>query len=293
MATIPNTTPTPTLNQAMSRKKANPLPALLLGVGLLAALGFAILGYLESQKTEPVVVLVRDVPFGQRITAEDVGLVELPLHRPVQVAGLTREGAVVGQYAARNLAVNDLAQPSMLMAAPPTQPVYPNGEQLTPNMVPMPFSVAALGPVSYRDLVNLGYSDPSGDPALCDATQQALASDRPTTLPTGGDPAAYRPYACRMLSAVRVLWIDGKTAYLELTPYQAQAIWALQAAGLQLWGERYGVTSDPLPAFDRLDAGQLRVDALLAPVEPPQPRAEDAEADAAIPGAGTSIPGER
>jgi hypothetical protein len=150
--------------------------------------------------------------------------------------------------------------------------------------------VAALGPVSYRDLVNIGYSDPSGDPTLCDATQQALASERPSALPTGGDTAAYRPYACRLLSSVRVLWIDGGVAYLELSPYQAQAIWALQAAGLQLWGERYGVTSDPLPAFDRLDAGQLRVDALLAPVEPPQPRVDELE-DPAIPGADTSIPG--
>jgi hypothetical protein len=286
MATIaPNT---PTLNQAMTKKKANPLPAILLGVGLLAAIGFAILGYLESQKTEQVVVLVRDVPYGQRISAEDVGLVELPLHRPVQLAGLTRDGAVVGQYAARNLAANDLAQPTMLMAEPPTQPVYPNGEQLTANMVPMPFSVAALGPVGHRDLVNIGYSDPSGDPALCDETRQALANERPSTLTAVGDAAvAYRPYACRLLSSVRVLWIDGGVAYLELTPYQAQAIWALQAAGLQLWGERYGVTSDPLPAFDRLDAGQLSVDALLAPVPTPLPRE-----DLAVPGTSTTIPGD-
>lgn len=289
MATISPTTPT--LGQALTRKKANPLPALLLALGLIVAVGFAVLGYLESQRTEQVVIFTRDVPFGQQIVGEDLGTIELPLHRPTQLAGLGDSAAVVGQYAARNLGANDLAQPAMLLAEPPTQPVYPNGEQLGVNMVPVPFSVAALGPVSYRDRVNLGFSDPSGDPALCDAALDAAAGERPTPLRSAAASApGLRPYACRFLSYVRVLWIDGGVAYLELTPYQAQAIWAMQAAGVQLWGERYGVTSDPLTAFDRLDFGQVNTEELLAPAPTPLPR-EDARIPPAIPGANAPIPG--
>ena len=289
-ATIPNT---PTLAQAMTRKRSNPLPALLLGAGLLAAVAFAMLGYLESQKTERVVVLARDVPYGRQLTAEDVVTVELPLHRPAQLAGVGDPATVVGQYAARNLGANDLAQPGMLMAAPPTQPVYPNGQQLAVNMVPVPFSVAALGPLSDRDRVNLGFSDPTVDPALCDAAKTAAASAAPTSpSPAGEGGPALRPYACRLLSSARVLWIDGGVAYLELTPYQAQAVWAMQAAGVQLWGERYGLASDPLPAFERLDFGQVNGEALLAPAPTPPPRT-DPLVPPQIPGANAPLPGSR
>jgi hypothetical protein len=282
---------TPTLGQALTRKKANPLPALLLALGVIVALGFAALGYLESQRTEMVVVLTRDIAYGQQISAEDVGTVALPLHRPAQLAGISAPAAVVGQYAARNLGANDMAQPAMLMPAPPTQPVYPNGEQLGVNMVPVPFSVAALGPVTDRDRVNLGFSDATGDPALCDAAKTAAAGARPTPLsPAVAEASALRPYACRLLSSVRVLWIDGGVAYLELTPYQAQAVWAMQAAGVQLWGERYGLASDPLPAFDRLDFGQVNEEELLAPAPTPLPRANPLELPA-IPGANSPLPG--
>ncbi|NTU80087.1 MAG: flagellar biosynthesis protein FlgA [Chloroflexales bacterium] len=288
MATTPST---PTLGQALTRKRANPLPALLLAVGLIATVGFAILGYLESQRTEALVVLTRDIPYGQQIAAEDVSTVELPLHRPAQLAGLSDPAAVVGQYAARSLGVNDLAQPGMLMPAPPTQPVYPNGEQLGVNMVPVPFSVAALGPVSHHDRVNLGFTDATGDPALCDAAMSAAAGAEPTPQsPSSASGPALRPYACRLISSVRVLWIDGGVAYLEMTPYQAQAIWAVQAAGVQLWGERYGITSDPLPAFDRLDLGQVNSEELLAPAPTPMPR-EDPLEPPCIPGANGPIPG--
>ncbi|HMQ30878.1 MAG TPA: SAF domain-containing protein [Chloroflexaceae bacterium] len=282
---------TPTLGQALARKKANPLPALLLALGVIAAVAFAALGYLESQRTEAVVLLARDVPYGQQIVAEDVVTVALPLHRPTQLIGIADPAAVVGRYAARNLGADDLLHPAMLMAAPPAQPVYPNGEELGVNMVPAPFSVAALGPVTYRDRVNIGFSDPTGDPALCDAARGAAASKAPTRLtPQTPGGQALRPYACRFLSHVRVLWVDGGVAHLELTPYQAQSLWAMQAAGVQLWGERYGVASDPLPAFDRLDFGQVNTEELLAPAPAPLPR-EDALTPPAIPGANAPLPG--
>jgi hypothetical protein len=89
---------------------------------------------------------------------------------------------------------------------------------------------------------------------------------------------------------VRVLYVDeaAGVAYLELTPYQAHTVRALQAAGLDLWGERFGAGSDQLPALDRLDIGQVNSAELTAPAAPP---AEGAE-PSAIPGAGTAIPGD-
>jgi hypothetical protein len=273
------TAPVVPLGQALARKQRNPLPVVLLAVGLVAALALATLGFLESRQTEALLVLARDVPYGQQITPEDLGMVELSLHRPAQLAGVTSREAAVGQYAARSLATNDLLQPTMLMAAPPGQPVYPNGEQLAPNMVPLPFATTTIGPLSVHDRVNLGFNDPSGAPDLCRQAQRA-ASGTPSLAPSAGAAQA-RPYACRLLSAVRVLYVDAAAgvAYLELTPYQAHTIWALQAAGLSLWGERYGAASDPLPELDRLDIGQVSPGELEAPVN-------------GIPGTGGAIPGE-
>ncbi|MFV9503357.1 MAG: SAF domain-containing protein [Oscillochloridaceae bacterium umkhey_bin13] len=291
-AATPNPTTSPTLGQALSRKKTNPVPMILLVVGLLGAIALAILGYLESQRTEQVVILTRPVAYGQRITAEDVGVVEVALHRPVQLAGITNQNAVVGKYAARNLGVNDLAQPGMLMNEPPLQPVYPNGEELAVNMVPMPFSVATLGPVTARDRVNIGFT--ANDPELCDPSRTAaVTTAQPGQITDPATVAQTRPFACRLVSYARILWVDGNTAYLELTPYQAQSLWALQAAGVPMWGERYGVASDPLPAVERLDAGQVNVSDLLAPAPTPLPR-EDPLVAPQIPGANAApVPGSR
>lgn len=286
-ATVPNTP----LSQALARKRANPLPTILLAVGLLAAIGFAVLGYLESRRTERVVILARDVPFGQQITADDLGVIELPLHRPIQLQGIAVESTIVGQYAARDLGANDVVQPTMLLAAPPDQPVYPNGQQLTANMVPLPFSTGTIGPITFRDKVNIGFNDPTGDPLVCDAARSAAAGRTPTMVTPANSPAQPRAFACRLLSSVRVLYVDEAAglAYLELTPYQSHTVWALQAAGLQLWGERYGSTSDPLTFLSRLDAGQVNSAELTAPVSPPQPR--ENPTDANLPGADYALPG--
>jgi hypothetical protein len=295
----------PSLGQALARKKANPLPAMLLAAGLITAVAFAILGYLESQKTEKVAILTRDVAFGHVINAEDVGLIEVPLHRPKQLAGIPSADAIVGKYAARTLGANDLLQPAMLMAEPPTQPVYPNGEQLADNMVPVPFSVATIGPVTYHDRVNIGFSDSTGSPDLCDSAKKAADGKEPTAITIGAGINQLRPYACRLLSYVRVLFVDEDSgvAYLEMTPYQAQTIWALQATSLQLWGERYGVASDTLPTLTRLDIGQVNAGSLLEPVPTAQPRPEvtgegediggDAGGTSTIPGGAGTLPGSR
>ncbi len=285
-ATAPNTP----LSQALARKRVNPLPTILLAVGLLAAIGFAVLGYLESRRTERVVILARDVPFGHQITADDVSAIELPLHRPIQLQGIADAGAIIGQYAARDLGANDVVQPAMLLATPPDQPVYPNGQQLTANMVPLPFSTSTIGPISFRDKVNIGFNDPTGDPIVCDTARSAAAGRSPTVVTPANSPAQPRAYACRLLSSVRVLYVDETAglAYLELTPYQSHTVWALQAAGLQLWGERYGNTSDPLAFLNRLDAGQVNSTELTAPVPTPEAQPDGLTS---LPGANYALPG--
>lgn len=289
MAAIP-TNPSAPLSQALARRRQSPLPAILLGLGLLAAVGFALLGYLESRRTERVVVFVRDLPYGAQIRAEDLGTIELPLHRPAQLAGLADPAAVIGRYAARDLGADELARPAALMAEPPGQPVYPNGEELATNMVPLPFSTATIGPISFRDRVNIGFSDRSGSPDLCDEARGAAAGREPTLAIVTSAPAQPRPFACRLLSDVRVLYVDEAQglAYLELSPYQAHTVWAVQAAGVELWGERYGAGSDPLPSLDRLDIGQVNAEELAAPAAAPEAAAPGA---ASIPGANAAIPG--
>ncbi len=277
-----------TLDKAMSSKKANPLPVVLVALFAVLALGAGVYGYLESRRTERIVVAVADIPYGTRISAEHLGTIEVPLYRPEQIAGLSNPTSIIGQYAARDMGANDVVNPTMLMREPPDQPVYPNGAELTANHVPIPFSTGTIGPISDRDRINIGFTDPNGDPQLCDDAR-AAAQGEPTRLQTmQGE--TYRPYACRFLSDVRVLYVEGGTAYLELSPFQAQAVWAIQAAGLQLWGERYGASSDELPPLTRLDIGQVDVASLTAPVPTPLPQDDLLEAESAIPGEG-NIPG--
>lgn len=270
MATLnPGTAP---LGQALSRKRSSPLPATLLGLGLIIAVAFAALGYLESRRTEPVVILARDVPYGHLITAEDLTTVALPLHRPAQLAGIADPAAVLGRYAARDLPADAVVQAAMLLAQPLDQPVYPNGRAVSANMVPMPFATSSIGPLSDHDRVNIGFSDPAGDQDLCDSARSAAAGASPTVASPAGPLARTRPFACRLVGSVPVLYVDAAAgvAYLELTPYQAQSVRAVQAAGLELWGERYGAGSVTLPSLERLDIGQLTTPELDAPVSSPE-----------------------
>ena len=259
MASSPTSLNQP-LSQALNPKKSNLLPALLLVLGLIIALSAAAYGYLESRRTEAVLIAVRDVPFGQQITADDLGTIELPLHRPTQVTGISNPALVIGKWAGRQIGQSDLLQPSMLMDAAPDQPVYPSGQKLDKDTVPVPFSTATIGPLTFHDLVNIGYNVTSGDPQLCLSNGGTVQITAPASAPISADDQAQpRPFACRLLQRVKVLYVDdGKgIAYLQLTPYQSHVIWALQAAGVSMWGERYGASSDELPAMDRLDAAQV------------------------------------
>lgn len=273
-----------TIGTALTKKKNTMLVPLLAGLCAMLAVAAGVYGYLESRRTERIVIAVKSLRFGQQVTADDLGTIEVPLYRPQQLAGMTSPAAIIGHYAAREIGVNDIVQSTMLMPDPPDQPTYPNGEHLTANMIPLPFSTGTIGPLTFRDRVNLGFTDPSGDPALCDQARAATAGATPTRL-EAAQGSQLRPYACRFLSDLRVLYVDGGVAYLELTPYQAQTVWAIQAAGLALWGERYGASSDPLPPLERLDIGQVNLDALTRPVAPtPENLPETIPGSTAIPG---------
>ena len=91
------------LGQVLTPKKSNLVPALLLILGLIIAVSAATYGYIESRRTEQVIIAVRSVPFGQQITADDLGTIELPLHRPAQLAGIGNPDLVVGKWAAREI----------------------------------------------------------------------------------------------------------------------------------------------------------------------------------------------
>ncbi|GIV96994.1 MAG: flagellar protein FlgA [Herpetosiphonaceae bacterium] len=272
-------------SQALTPKKSNKLPIILLVFGIVVALGAATYGYLQQARVETVVIAVRPIPFGKHITADDLGTIEVPYHRPVQLAGISDPSAVIGRWAAREIGSNDLIEPGDLLQMPPDRPVYPNGRQLGTDMVALPFATTTIGPLTDRDVVNLGFNDPSGDPALCQRLGGATEAPAVTEVT-----AQRRPYACRFLSKVPVLYIDGNIAYLEVTPYQAHAVWSLQAAGLQLWGERYGATSDPLAALSRMDAAQIQESVLTAPTETLKLQGE-IFAPAGLPGSSGTIPG--
>lgn len=293
------------LSSALTPKKSQVAPMILLIVGLSIAVGAAAYGYIESRRTERVVIAVRDVPFGRQIVADDLALIELPLHRPLQLAGVGNPATVIGSYATRQIGPNDLIQPSMLSAAPPAEPVYPNGRKLERNMVPVPFALAAVGPISDRDQINIGFL--STDPTLCDREAAdvpagtALSAPAPVAVANGSDaaPQFARAYACRLMSGVPILYIEygegGGIAYLEMTPTQAHALRAVQAAGATLWGERYGATSEPLLYMDRLDAAQVILPDLTQPVTTTiriEPQRVIVPGEVAnVPGAASPIPG--
>lgn len=281
------------LSSALTPKKSQVVPALLLVIGIAASLAATAYGYIESRRTERVVIAARDVHYGQQITADDLAVIELPLHRPVQMTGITDPGAVIGQYATRQIGVNDLLQASMLSPNLPDEPVYPNGRKLERNMVPAPFALTGVGPVTDRDRLNIGFI--ANDPSLCDRTRADVSPGTvlnvPTTLLVVQEGA--RAYACRWMSGIPILYIEDDVAYLEMTPAQAHALRALQAANVALWAERYGATSDPLQYMDRLDAAQVILPDLTRPVTETlrlEPQIVS-DARAPIPGATAPIPG--
>jgi hypothetical protein len=258
----------PPVSQVLTPKRSQTLSIVVLILGILVALGAAGYGYYEQRRTERVLIAVRPLRYGQQIVAEDLGTIELPLHRPPQLAGLTDPQQVIGKWASGDVRPNDLLQPSMLLDRAPDRPVYPSGEALTPGLVALPFSTRTIGPLTAQDSVNIGYNDASGDPSRC--RDQGGTVQGPQPDPVLAAAGQGQPYACRLLSGVNVLYVDSakEVAYLELPPSAAQAIWAIQAAGLPLWGERYASSAPPLPPLQRLDPSQIEPSLLQLPLAP-------------------------
>jgi hypothetical protein len=237
----------------------------VLVIGIIVLFAAGVYGYIESRRVEPVIIAARDIPYGRQISPDDLSVIEMPYYRPEPLRGFTDPGEVVGKYAARTMRANDLLNATMISDIPPDTPVYPNGRQLLPNMVPVPFSLENVGPINDSDLLNIGFI--ADDPVLCDRARAdvqlgVVLPPPPPLVVTDSSPG----YACRLMSAVEILFIDGSVAYLHLTPAQSLTLRALQARGVQFWAERYGAASNPLLYMERLDASQVVLPELTRPV---------------------------
>lgn len=229
----------------------------LLVIGILVALLAATYGWTQRSAQEPVVLAARDIPMGRLISIDDLKIIELQVYRSVDVAGFQNTGLVAGQWAGRNIFAGDIVQPASLSAAAPDVPIYPNGRSLEKNMVAVPFAIQSLGPITERDVINIGIS--SRDIDVCPSLPEQAV------LPDSEDSS----YACRIMERIPILYIDPETttAYLAMTPYQAQALQAVQVAGVVVWAERYGTTSDGLSIMTRLDATSIDP-GLMRPAQP-------------------------
>lgn len=269
----------------------------LIGLGVVLFLVASAWLYWESRRFEPVVVAVRDIVAGQQITAQDLGIVDMPRDRPDAVRGFGDPSAVIGNYAEVTILANTVIVPRMVRANPPTEITYPNGRALPPNMVGVPIDVSTLGPVTDRDALNIGFI--SDQPSYCErALASSINPDAPppvvSTLPVV--PAVGQPspesgempvvqqgstepprYACRWASSLSILYIDPdrSLAYVAMTPAQSLAYQALRATGAEVWFERYSLASQPLQYLDRRYLQQVSLGELTDPVETtlrPEPR---------------------
>lgn len=277
----------------------------LIGLGVVLFLVASAWLYWESRRFEPVVVAVRDVAAGQQLTAQDLGIVDMPRDRPDAVRGFSDPSAVIGNYAEVTILANTVIVPRMVRANPPTEITYPNGRALPPNMVGVPIDVSSLGPITDRDALNIGFI--SDQPSYCERAMASsinpdapppvvsalppVAPALPPVAPAEGQPSpesGWMPvvqqgsvepprYACRWASSLSILYIDPDRtlAYVAMTPAQSLAYQALRATGAEVWFERYSLASQPLQYLDRRYLQQVSLSELTDPVETtlrPEPR---------------------
>lgn len=96
---------------------------LLLGVALsAAAIGGNLLAYTSIDRRTPVLQVVRDVPAGSIIVAEDLRSVDVALDATVRAVAADRLGAVVGQHAKVRLVAGQLVAVETLQAQPLVSP---------------------------------------------------------------------------------------------------------------------------------------------------------------------------
>ncbi|MBU6332804.1 MAG: flagellar biosynthesis protein FlgA [Chloroflexi bacterium] len=201
--------------------------------GIIIAVAAAIAGYRESLRSETVLVAARAIARGVMIDAADLRPITLPTYRPEAVRGIGDPMHIIGRYAQRDIAVDELFRSSMIVARAPEQPAYAGGIVLQPGYVPFPFPRTTIGPLSAGDRVNIGFTARDGQP--CGEAAPPVGT----------------PFACRLLNGLVVLEIADDIVYVAMTPYQAQAAWALDAAAVTWWGERTGPLDlhQPLPVY--------------------------------------------
>ncbi|WP_308014176.1 SAF domain-containing protein [Streptantibioticus parmotrematis] len=106
--------------------------ALIAGGGLAGALLYAASGHRSS-----VVVVVKDVPVGGQITADDLGQASIALDPRVKAVSASKERVLVGQRAAVDLKAGSLLSPSQVtrqsLMGPSQQLV---GVSLKPSQLP-------------------------------------------------------------------------------------------------------------------------------------------------------------
>ncbi len=248
---------------------------LLLVVGSLVVIGLGLYMTIVGNRSELVLVWARPVVAGQQISDEDITTMALPINRPEQLQTLKGSSNIIGMWATRSTGTGELVTAQQLSAEAPTTPYYPNGAKLPENMVALPFSLQSVGPIDDHDTVNISFVDTTGDPQRCSALggQSAQATALPNTpsADTQGNPL---PITCRLLPQVPVLYVDqgDKIAYLAVTPYQSQVVYTLSALEtVQLYGERYGTTSSPLPYMTLLTPSSIDADLLTGPVSETTP----------------------
>ena len=199
------------------------------GTGADHRLSAATYGYIESRRTEQVIIAVRYVPYGQLISADDLGTIELPLHRPASSpVSVTR--TIVGTWAARGIGPNDLLQATMLLdTIAPDQPVYPSGQKLerTPYHSVLDRDHRPADPSRFRER---RLQRDQWRSRRCVANGGMVSARRATARRNDDRDAAGRPVRLPPAGARQgTVGRHGKNvAYLQMTPYQAHTIWALQ-----------------------------------------------------------------
>ncbi|KPL79970.1 SAF domain-containing protein [Herpetosiphon geysericola] len=281
--------------------RRSPLPILLTILGILAV-AFGIYTNVMNQRTELVAIWSRDVPAGVQITLEDLGTIAVPINRVPQLDGVSNPEILVGTWSTRNVGKDELATMAQVSMVPPTRPMYPNGKALPQGMVPLPFSTTTVGPLTDRDYLNIGFTDPTGDQDRCrevggtptngDVTEVLTEGSIPegaSVLPASasnvsanGEPI---PYTCMLMTKLEVLYVDGTkgAAFLAGTLYQSQALWTVSAIpGVSLFGQRYSGDSEMAPVIGRMEPQDLNAFGLSGAYS---------ETNKLLPGVRTTLPG--
>ena len=166
------------------RDRRPALAALALLLVLLGALGSALIAYRSGHRTD-VLVAARDIPAGQRITAQDLTVARVASDN-ASVADATSKGAYVGSYATTTVPKGTLINGRMFRATG----VVPDGAQLVGVVVPqsqLPKSVAAGSVVGVYFVQGKAQSSNSADNAQSSGTNVLKAARVTDVSPAGGD----------------------------------------------------------------------------------------------------------